>query len=255
MDKYQEYMIKYLSFGFTTKKLAYFSKFEKNQVCLDENKEKLLVKQGTDPTIEKFVWMIGWAKDSAVQTIEYFIDNTWKPAETVEVDNRTFFVLNADFKKRIEKLKFCIKSAMTEDIIFPVEFVEISDADKKNYYDKVASEQRDIYISAASISHSTGTDLVNIYFQPCCADCGKTEIELYIAKGKYESPGRTTYVAYTPHLIGGEVQQLIGKFTVDEGNLFKSIGGLANGVYAYQLRQYNKFGNVLFESGFKFFKI
>ena len=44
---------------------------------------------------------------------KYFIENTWIPAEIVAVDNRLFFVMNADFKNRIEKLKFCIKSNLT----------------------------------------------------------------------------------------------------------------------------------------------
>lgn len=250
MDKYQEYLIKYLSFGFTCKNDKKVS-----SVVLSEDKSKLLIYQGTNPLIKEFSWLIRKESNSIVESVLYFINDQWFTTEREEINGRDCFCLCADFDNRISKIKFCIKSNMTDDIILPVEFVEISSEDKKKYYEKVASEKRDEYISAASISHSTGADLVNIYFQPCCADSGKTEVELYIAKGKYASPGRGTYVACAMPLIGGEVQQLIGKFTVDGGFLFKSISGLANGVYAYKLRQYSKTCEILFESDFYFFKI
>jgi hypothetical protein len=244
MDKYQEYLIKYLNLGFTTKELSYFSRFEKNQVSLDKNKEKLLINQGTNPTIENFYWMIGCTKDSVVQSIEYFIENTWIAAEIVAVDNRLFFVMNADFKKRIEKLKFCIKSNMTDDIILPVEFVEISSEDKMKYYEKVASEKRDEYISAASISHSTGADLVNIYFQPCCDKYEYTEILLYIPKEEivkgWTGDGRK--VVEIPSW------SMIKKCKVPAEDFYKSINGLAPGTYSFVIKQYDKKDELLMET-------
>ena len=121
------------------------------------------------------------------------------------------------------------------------------------YYQKQAESQRNTYIKTAQIKHSTGADLVNIYFQPCCANCGKTEIELWIAQGKREN--HHGMIAYVPKLIGGIPEQMIAKFTVEEGFLFKAINGLANGVYAYRVRQLSKNEEMLFESDFQFFEI
>ena len=107
----------------------------------------------------------------------------------------------------------------------------------------------------AKITVSTGTDLVNIYFQPCCANCGKTEIELWIAKGEYAPHHGSCVTFYTPKLTGGTPEQMIAKFSVEEGFLFKAINGLANGVYAYRVRQFSKDNEMLFESDYQFFDI
>ena len=183
-----------------------------------------------------------------IASCEYYCNGAWNAAEK-KAGN---FVIILDFEKRAEKVKFTFADNLADDYIFTVNYTE---ADKDLYYQKQAETRRNTYIEAAQIKHSTGADLVNIYFQPCCANCEKTEVELYIAKGKYASPGRGTYVACAMPLIGGEVQQLIGKFTIDGGFLFKSISGLANGVYAYRLRQFSKNDEMLFESDFQFFEI
>ena len=60
---------------------------------------------------------------------------------------------------------------------------------------------------------------------------------------------------YTPQLTGAEPEQMIAKFSVEEGFLFKSINGLANGVYVYRVRQYTHSGELLFESDYQFFDI
>ena len=86
-----------------------------------------------------------------------------------------------------------------------------------------------------------------------CPNCGKTEIELWIAQGKREN--HHGMIAYVPKLIGGTPEQMIAKFTVEEGFLFKAINGLANGVYAYRVRQFSKTDEMLFESDYQFFEI
>ena len=109
----------------------------------------------------------------------------------------------------------------------------------------------------AKITVSTGIDLVNIYFQPCSDDYGKTVIELYTANGKWQPHphvmGRGQ--VFKPRLLGAEVALLMGKFTVEDGMFFKSIGGLAKGAYGYRLSQYNTKGELLFSTDYAYFAI
>ena len=181
-----------------------------------------------------------------IESCEFCINGEWHTAERKEGN----FLLVLDFNSRTEKIKLSFTDNIADDYIFSVQYVE---ADKDLYYQKQAESTRNAYIEAAQIKHSTGTDLLNIYFQPCCTECGKTEIELWIAKGKREN--RHGMIAYVPRLIGGEPEQMIAKFSVEEGFLFKSINGLANGAYAYRVRQYSKSEELLFESDFQIFEI
>ena len=187
-------------------------------------------------------------KNSNISTCSYYINGSWENAEQREA---CFFVM-LDFENRIEKIKLTFADNIVDDYIFSVQYVE---ADKDLYYQKQAEAKRNAYIEAAQIKHSTGADLVNIYFQPCCASCGKTEIELWIAKGEYAPHHGSCVTFYTPTLTGGTPEQMIAKFSVEEGFLFKAINGLANGVYAYRVRQFSKTDEMLFESDFQFFAI
>ena len=184
--------------------------------------------------------------NSNIESCEFYINGEWHTTERKE-DN---FIVVLDFNSRVEKLKLTFADNIADDYIFTVQYVE---ADKDLYYQKQAESRRNAYIKAAQIKHSTGMDIVNIYFQPCCDECGKTEIELWIAKGKIEE--HHGMIAYVPRLIGGEPEQMIAKFSIEEGFLFKSISGLADGVYAYRLRQYSKVEELLFESDFQIFEI
>ena len=184
--------------------------------------------------------------NSNIESCEYYCNGAWCAAEK-KADN---FVIVLDFEKRFEKVKFTFADNLADDYIFTVSYTE---ADKDLYYKKQAETRRNTYIEAAQIKHSTGAELVNIYFQPCCAECGRTEIELWIAKEIREKHHGMVY--YIPELIGGVPEQMIAKFNVEEGFLFKSINGLANRVYAYRLRQYSKREELLFESDFVVFEI
>ena len=186
--------------------------------------------------------------NSNIESCEYYCNGAWYAAEK-KAGN---FVIMLDFEKRVEKVKFTFADNLADDYIFTINYTE---ADKDLYYKKQADNRRNTYIAAAQIKHSTGADLVNIYFQPCCANCGKTEIELWIAKGTFAPHHGMCVTFYTPTLTGGTPEQMIAKFTVDEGFLFKAINGLANGVYAYRVRQFSKNEEMLFESDYYFFDI
>jgi hypothetical protein len=183
-----------------------------------------------------------------IASCEYYCNGAWNASEK-KAGN---FVIMLDFEKRIEKVKFTFSDNLADDYVFTVNYTE---ADKDAYYQKQAEIRRNTYIEAAQIKHSTGADLVNIYFQPCCPNCGKTEIELWIAKGEYAPHHGSCVTFYTPKLTGGTPEQMIAKFSVEEGFLFKAINGLANGVYAYRVRQFSKDNEMLFESDYQFFDI
>lgn len=184
--------------------------------------------------------------NSNIESCEYYCNGAWCVTEK-KAGN---FVIMLDFEKRVEKVKFTFADNLADDYIFTVNYTE---ADKDLYYKKQADNRRNTYIAAAQIKHSTGADLVNVYFQPCCAECGKTEIELWIAKGRREN--HHGMIPYIPKLISAEPEQMIAKFNVEEGFLFKSINGLANGVYVYRVRQFSKNEEMLFESDYQFFEI
>lgn len=188
-------------------------------------------------------------QNSNIETCSYYLDGTWRTAE----QKGGCFVIMLDFENRIEKVKLTFADNIVDDYSFFVRYVE---ADKELYYQKQAEAKRNKYAEAAQIKHSTGAELVNIYFQPCCSECEKTEIELWIAKGIFDSHGnKCLSPGYSLALKSGTAEQLIARFCVEDGVFFKSINGLANGVYGYRLKQYDKKSELLFESDFYYFVI
>lgn len=79
-------------------------------------------------------------------------------------------------------------------------------------------------LKVANIKVSTGADLVNIYFQPCCDSYARTEITLY------------------------KDNMMLAKYKVGEDVFFKSINGLAYGKYEFILKQFDDKGNIILES-------
>lgn len=210
----------------------------------DYNTDVFTLTQDEDIFSTKYALVI--KTNSNIETCTIFVNGEWQSASR----KGAAFAIGLDFENRVEKVKLTFADNIVDDYTFSIQYVE---ADKDLYYQKQAESQRNTYIKTAQIKHSTGADLVNIYFQPCCANCGKTEIELWIAQGKREN--HHGMIAYVPKLIGGIPEQMIAKFTVEEGFLFKAINGLANGVYAYRVRQFSKNEEMLFESDFQFFEI
>ena len=137
-----------------------------------------------------------------------------------------------------------------DGIADPLELKVVYEATSKEAWDEKNKKELWSNLEAkAKITVSTGIDLVNIYFQPCSDDYSKTVIELFTANGKWEPHphviGRGE--VFKPRLLGAEINLLMGKFTVEDGMYFKSIGGLAKGAYGYRLSQYNSKGELLFQ--------
>ena len=245
MDKYQKVLLE------TEKTSIFFTcTSKKNSLVLNGgfnyDEDVYTLTQEEDIFSTKYEFVV--KTNPNIETCTFLVNGEWQSASR----KGSAFSVELDFENRVEKVKLTFADNIVDDYTFSVQYVE---ADKDLYYQKQAETRRNTYIEAAQIKHSTGADLVNIYFQPCCANCGKTEIELWIAKGKYAPHHGMCVTFYTPQLTGGEPEQMIAKFSMEEGFLFKAINGLANGVYAYRLRQFSKNDEMLFESDFQFFEI
>ena len=207
--------------------------------------DKLIITQDSDITIIDYVVSINDLEIDAIDKIEVLKEDKWYE---IHKNNTIYFELS--FVKKASQIKFSFKNNIADDYINNIEFIE---SDKEQYYAKKEQERKETLIKNTQIKHSTGPDLVNIYFQPCNEQCVKTEIELWIAKGKREN--HHGMLAYVPRLIGGEPEQLMAKYIIEEGIYFKAINGLAKGVYGYKIKQYDKDNNIIMESEFNYFDI
>ena len=81
-----------------------------------------------------------------------------------------------NFDNKIDSIMLVFKNNLADELLIPVVYQE---ADKQAYYAKKEQERKDALLKSANIKVATGTDLVNIYFQPCCDEYCKTEITLY----------------------------------------------------------------------------
>lgn len=211
MNKYQKYILdKVLATPFD--KLSANSSYDGESDCLT-------VTQDEDITVTKYSLTISLREDYAADVLGISVLKAEK-WQSVENDGNTYTV-TVDFDDRIEKIRFAFKNDLADDYVLNVKYVE---ADKEKYYARQEQKRKDDLLKAASIKHSTGNDLVNIYFQPCCDRYERTEITLY------------------------RDGQMLAKYKVDDGVFFKSIGGLAYGTYEYVVKQFGKDNNVLLET-------
>ena len=237
MNKYQEFLIG-----------KCFRRFDRNNrkylKFIAEN-DKIILEQDENIELVDYTLMLSNIYVETIEKILILKNENWEEVETKETIS-----INLNFLDRTQQIKFVFKNNIADDYVINVEFVE---ADKEAYYKKQEQERKEALIKNAQIKHSTGADLVNIYFQPCNEQCVKTEIELWIAKGKREN--HHGMLAYLPRLIGGEPEQLIAKYIMEDGTYFKAINGLAKGVYGYKIKQYDKDNNIIMDSEFNYFDI
>lgn len=163
-------------------------------------------------------------------------------------------VVPLDFNNRISDIVVHF-----HDVIDPMKIsIKFIEVDRSIYDEQVRMENETVLIEKACIKVSTGDDLVNIYFQPCSDSYDKTVIELYLAIGTYSKMAPGAYpknYVFHPQLLNATPGQMIGKFKVEEGMMFKSITGLAIGTYGFKLSQYDDNGNLLFKTDYQYFQI
>ena len=234
MDKYQKVLLE------TDKTSVFFScTSKKNCTLLDggfdyENNIYTLT-QEEDIFATKYEFVI--KTNSNIETCTFLVNGEWQNA----IRKGTAFSIELDFENRIEKVKLTFLDNIVDDYVFSVEYVE---ADKELYYQKQESERKANLLSSAQIKHSTSSDLVNIYFQPCCDKYEYTEILLYIPKEEivkgWTGDGRK--VVEIPSW------SMIKKCKVPAEDFYKSINGLAPGTYSFVIKQYDKKDELLMET-------
>lgn len=203
--------------------------------------DKLIITQDSDITIIDYVVSINDLEIDAIDKIEVLKEDKW-----YEIHKNNTIYIELSFAKKASQIKFSFKNNIADDYIIDIEFIE---ADKEQYYAKKEQDYKDNLLKTADIKVSTGADLVNIYFQPCCDKYEYTEIQLYIPKDFVTVGG-----PYGP-VQKPSTWSMIKKCKVDPEEFYKSINGLANGKYSFILKQYDKENVIILETEYIEFTI
>ena len=208
MNKYQKYFLKEDAY------IDCFALGSDINCSLDRTLENgvVRIKQNEDISIKEYTLASRYPFD-------YLCENEWRKSSKME--NRVWQIAKFDWSVPIEKVRFLVDNEFVEalEINIEYEFANVEAYDKKQ-----EQKRKNDLIEKASIKHSTGADLVNIYFQPCSSDYIRTEIALY------------------------RDGLMLSKYKVDEESFFKSIGGLAYGTYSFIVKQFDKSDNLLLET-------
>lgn len=194
---------------------------EKRKNCYLE--EKIVVMQDEDITKIKYNLYLKGEYIVKVFSIKNEKETLLKTEEYKATGGRTYkyFLCELNFEDKIDGIKISFIDGLADDLFIPIVFV---DADKEKYYAKKEKERKDNLLKTADIKVSTGSDLVNIYFQPCCEDYARAEVALY------------------------KDNMMLAKYKVDEEVFFKSINGLAYGKYEFVLKQFNTRNETILET-------
>lgn len=237
MDKYQKYILKEIKMG----EIFVFSRCcpvgSDNATDLNdygtfnESADSFSIKQDEDITKTQYSLIIDmeYVKGNIFDGIFVHKNNKW--TEVPCINNKYSIVV--DFNDRADAIKFSFVNKIANDYILNITYTE---ADKEKYYAKLEQAKKDDLLATAEIKVSTGADLVNIYFQPCCDEYDHTEIKLFIPKND-------------------KSWSLIKRCDVPVEDFYKSINGLAYGKYAFILKQFDKNNNLLFETDYIEFSI
>lgn len=221
MDKYQEYIFKTSRSYYG---LSVCGKSALEKVIVDD---KIIFKQNDDITISDYILYIANIGIKAVFAIVGAKETPLlQQPDPITRGTQNRFYLPISFANKIDAIKIVFNDNLADDLIFKVVYEE---ADKGKYYAQKEKERMEALTKKAEIKVSTGRDLVNIYFQPCCEEYSRTEIVLY------------------------KDNMMLAKYKVDEETFFKSISGLAYGKYQFVMKQYANNNLVLETDKMSFF--
>ncbi|MBP3291402.1 MAG: hypothetical protein J6M26_03085 [Clostridia bacterium] len=231
MDKYQEYLLNKL--GIERWLCIENLQGKKAESTFNFDTGYLTIIQNEDPSLVEYSYLVVNNYD-VLSGVSFFKDEEWTEIKrsdfqtdtncipSAKIPPRTSFCnINLNFNDRVEEIKLTFKNGLAEDYIIRIAYLE---ADKQAWARKIEEEQRESLIAAANIKVSTGVNLVNIYFQPCCDSYARTEIALY------------------------KDDMMLAKYKVDEEVFFKSINGLAYGKYEFILKQLNTKNETILET-------
>ena len=208
MNKYQKYFLKEDAY------IDCFALGSDINCSLDRTLENgvVRIKQNEDISIKEYTLASRYPFD-------YLCENEWRKSSKME--NRVWQIAKFDWSVPIEKVRFLVDNEFVEALEINIEY---EFADVEAYNKKQEQKRKNDLIEKALIKHSTGADLVNIYFQPCSSDYIRTEITLY------------------------RDGLMLAKYKVGEESFFKSIGGLAYGTYSFIVKQFDRNDNLLLET-------
>ena len=228
MDKYQKYILE--KYGIRSNFIFYRCNPIVENKLVNEGivqygeyaieSDSFTIKQDEDINLLEYALVLV-NKIDIFSNIAICKNDEWTDIALTMENNVPTYKIIVNFNDRIEKIKFEFKNQLADDYIISVCYQE---ADKEKYYAKKEQERKDNLLKTANIKVSTGADLVNIYFQPCCDSYARTEITLY------------------------KDNMMLAKYKVDEETFFKSIGGLAFGKYEFILKQLDKDNNIILET-------
>ena len=228
MDKYQKYILE--KYGIRSNFIFYrCNPIVENKLVnegiiqygeFDIESDSFTLKQDEDINLLEYALVLV-NKIDIFSNIAICKNDEWTDIALTMENNVPTYKIIVNFNDRIEKIKFGFKNQLADDYIITINYQE---ADKEKYYAKKEQERKDNLFKTANIRVSTGADLVNIYFQPCCDSYARTEITLY------------------------KDNMMLAKYKVDEETFFKSINGLAYGKYEFILKQFDDKGNIILET-------
>lgn len=247
MDKYQEYIFKTSRSYYG---LSVCGKSALEKVIVDD---KIIFKQNDDITISDYILYIANIGIKSVFAIvgakETPLAQELDPVgSSPKSGNQNRFFLPISFDNKIDAIKIVFKNNLADDLIFPVIY---EGADKEKYYAKKEQERKDGLLKAADIKFSTGADLVNIYFQPCCDKYEYSEIFLFVPKEEIVKG----YTSRGKKVVEIPSWSMIKKCKVPSEDFYKSIGGLAYGTYSFIVKQFDSQNKLLLETDHIEFKI
>ena len=228
MNEYQKYLLSQTKNSFYG---LFFSEGTKREWLKDRICEKgqIILEQDEDITIKDYALYI---YNTSIESI-FALKGKKQTQLTLGKDPKRSidcFFMNIDFDQKIDSLKIIFKENLADDLIVPIVYKE---ADKEAYYAKQRELLRKELLSKASVRCAMGESLVNIYFQPCCENYGRTEVILYPSHNN----------------------NMLARYKVDPEIFFCAIDKLAYGGYEFVLKQFDDKENLLFETDRTYFRI
>ena len=252
MDKYQKYLLERVAGYVTSNDDLTAVNGRRSIASLLNEKDELVVKQDENYNIKKHYILLGGNLIAGAE-LDGKSYKLIKDAPQESPYNGKALVVPVDFDNRAKELKILFEDDLADPVTLKLDFEE---SDHAAYDSKVEAQNRQALLEKAQIKIATGNDLVNIYFNPANDSYASAKIELYTATGQFEQHhGSVIHEGWKPRLLGGSVERLIAKYTVEEGMFFKAITGLAHGVYGVKLIQYDANNKVIVESEIEFFAI
>ena len=186
----------------------------------DEIPDSLIIREDEDYHHKNYQVVI-LQKKNAISKIE-LVENQKNVSVSISDFKNIVIPVSYDTKPSALKISF------VDDLAEPVEIKLVyEDSDHSKWDVKQAEKDRKLLLEKVSISVTTGTNLINVSFQPINDEYEYSKIELY-SSGK----------------------QLMAKYKIEPDIYFGAVKDLAFGNYYVKLVQFNKNGDKLFESDF-----